>query len=73
MNKGVAELFVVNPSTWEKTALPTDGNILAILKAAKIDEKEAAKLADQCGARIKPGKSYIFTYKNDIWFTGLGC
>ena len=72
VNKGVAELFVVNPSTWEKTALPTDGNILAILKAAKIDEKEAAKLADQLGARIKPeNKSYIFTYKNDIWLLDL--
>ena len=72
VNKGVAELFVVNPSTWEKTALPTDGNIIAILKAAKIDDKEAAKLADQLGARIKPeNKAYIFTYKNDIWLLDL--
>ncbi|WMW81917.1 DPP IV N-terminal domain-containing protein [Undibacterium cyanobacteriorum] len=73
VNKGVAELFVVNPTTWEKTALTADGNILAILKAAKIDEKEAAKLADQLGARIKPeNKAYIFTYKNDIWLLDLG-
>lgn len=72
VNKGVAELFVVNPSTWEKTALPADGNVLSILKTAKIDEKEVNKLADQLSARIKPEtKSYIFTHKNDIWLLDL--
>ena len=72
VNKGSAELFVVNPATWEKTALPADGNVLSILKTAKIDEKEVSKLADQLSARIKPeNKSYIFTYKNDIWLLDL--
>jgi dipeptidyl-peptidase-4 len=72
VNKGAAELYVVNPSTWEKSLLPTDGNVLTILKAAKIDEKLVNRLADQLSSRIKPEvKSYIFTYKNDIWLLDL--
>jgi dipeptidyl-peptidase-4 len=72
VNKGVAELYVVNTSTWEKTLLPADGNVLAILKAANIEEKSLTKLADQLSSQIKPEvKSYIFTYKKDIWLLDL--
>ena len=67
-NKGVVELLVINPSTWEKTALPADGNILHLLKTAKIEEKEATKLADQLSRQIKPEvKTYVFTYNKDLW------
>jgi dipeptidyl-peptidase-4 len=72
VNKGVAELFVINTSNWEKTALPADGNVVSILKTAGIEEKMLTKLADQLSQKIKPEvKSYIFTYKNDIWLLDL--
>ncbi len=71
-NKGVAELLVVDPNNWNKNALAADGNVLAILKAATIDEKELQKLADKLSADIKAGVNrYIFTYKNDIWLLDL--
>ncbi|MBY0444392.1 MAG: DPP IV N-terminal domain-containing protein, partial [Burkholderiales bacterium] len=72
VNKGAAELLTINPNSWEKTALPADGNVLAILKSAGIDEKYLGKLADQLSAKIKPEiKSYIFNYKKDIWLLDL--
>lgn len=66
---GAVQLFVVNPETWEKTPLPADGNLVAWMKAAGIEEKDAGKLAEKLGAQIAPGvHAYIFTHKNDIWF-----
>lgn len=69
---GVVQQFVVNPATWEKQALLADGNILAMMTAAGIPEKEAKAQIDKLTPQIKPDlKSYLFTYKNDLWLLDL--
>ncbi|MFZ6719031.1 S9 family peptidase [Undibacterium sp. Ji49W] len=69
---GVVQQWVVNPATWEKQALPADGNILAMMTAAGIPEREAKAQVDKLTPLIKPElKSYLFTYKNDVWLLDL--
>ncbi|MFZ6656553.1 DPP IV N-terminal domain-containing protein [Undibacterium sp. TJN19] len=69
---GVVAQFVINPATWEKQSLPADGNILALMTAAGIDEKEAKAQVEKLAPQIKPElKSYLFTYKNDLWLLDL--
>ena len=69
---GNVQLFVVNPSTWEKQALPADSNVIGLLKGAGIEPKEAEKLTEKLGPQITPEvKSYLFTYKNDLWLLDL--
>ncbi|MCH8622039.1 S9 family peptidase [Undibacterium sp. TS12] len=69
---GVVQQFVVNPATWEKQALAADGNILQLMLAAGIAEKEAKVQIDKLTPQIKPElKAYLFTYKNDLWLLDL--
>ncbi len=69
---GVVQQFVVNPATWEKQVLKLDGNILAMMTAAGIPEKDAKAQIDKLTPQIKPDlKSYLFTYKNDLWLLDL--
>lgn len=69
---GSVQLFAVNSQTWEKQALPADGNILALLKAADINEKDALKLAETLGPQIQPEiKFYLFSHQNDLWLLDL--
>lgn len=69
---GVVRLSVVNTDTWEKQALTVDGNILRYLKSAGIDDKAALTLAEKLGQQVQPEvKSYLFTYKNDLWLLDL--
>ncbi|MFZ6766950.1 S9 family peptidase [Undibacterium sp. Di26W] len=69
---GVVQQLVVNPVTWEKQALPADGNILAMMMTAGIPEPEAKAQVDKLTPLIKPElKSYLFTYKNDVWLLDL--
>ncbi|WP_162060915.1 S9 family peptidase [Undibacterium sp. KW1] len=69
---GVVQQFVVNPATWHKQVLSLDGNILAMMTAAGIPEKEAKAQIDKLTPQIKPDlKSYLFTYKNDLWLLDL--
>ncbi|MBK1890021.1 S9 family peptidase [Undibacterium sp. 14-3-2] len=69
---GVVKLSVVNTDTWEKQALTVDGNILRYLKSAGIDDKAALTLAEKLGQQVQPEvKSYLFTYKNDLWLLDL--
>jgi hypothetical protein len=69
---GVVKLSVVHTDTWEKQALTVDGNILRYLKSAGIDDKSAQSLAEKLGQQVQPGvKSYLFSYKNDLWLLDL--
>ncbi len=65
---GQVQLFTVDVNSGDKTVIPTDGNLLAMLKAAGIDDASAAKLADELGAQISVEKSvYVFSHNNDLW------
>jgi len=69
---GVVKLSVVNTDTWEKQVLTVDGNILRYLKSAGIDDKAALTLAEKLGQQVQAEvKSYLFTYKNDLWLLDL--
>ncbi|MFZ6746128.1 S9 family peptidase [Undibacterium sp. JH2W] len=69
---GVVQQFVVNPATWDKQVLSMDGNILAMMTTAGIPEKEAKAQVDKLTPQFKPDlKSYLFTYKNDLWLLDL--
>ena len=69
---GIVQQFVVNPVNWEKQALAADGNILALMTAAGIPEKEAKAQVDKLTPQFKPDlKSYLFTYKNDLWLLDM--
>lgn len=69
---GVVKLSVVNTNIWEKQALTVDGNILRYLKTAGIDDKAALTLAEKLGQQVQAEvKSYLFTYKNDLWLLDL--
>jgi dipeptidyl-peptidase-4 len=69
---GKVQLFIVNPTTWEKSALAADGNVIGLLKAAEVEGKEADKLAEKLSKEITPEvKAYLFTYKNDLWLLDL--
>jgi dipeptidyl-peptidase-4 len=69
---GAVQLFVVNTQTWEKQALSADGNLLALLKTAGIEEQEAVKIAGQLALQVSPEiNAYIFSYKNDLWLLDL--
>ncbi len=72
MKDGQVQLFIVNPQTSEKQILSADGNIVGMLKAAGIDDKDATTLAEKLGPQIKPEVSvYVFTHKNDLWLLDL--
>ena len=65
---GQVQLFEVALDSGEKTLIPADGNLLALLKAAGIDEKSAQKTADELGAQIIVEKQiYVFSHNNDLW------
>lgn len=65
---GVLQQFVINPVTWEKQALPADGNVLNWMLAAGMAEKDAREQIEKLTPYFKPElKSYLFTYKNDLW------
>ncbi len=69
---GVVQQFVIDPGGWGKTVLTADGNILKLMLDAGIAEKEAKAQIDKLTPQIKPElKSYLFTYKNDVWLLDL--
>ncbi|MFZ6863002.1 DPP IV N-terminal domain-containing protein [Undibacterium sp. Ji67W] len=72
IHEGHVKLFVVDPENWKKQELKTDTHVLAILKKAGINDKEALSLAEQLGPQIKPEvNAYLFTNKNDLWLLDL--
>ncbi|MFZ6750221.1 DPP IV N-terminal domain-containing protein [Undibacterium sp. Ren11W] len=69
---GALQLFVIDTQTWEKQALPLDGNLLHLLKSAAIEEKQALKITEKLAPQISPEINvYIFNYRNDIWLLDL--
>ncbi len=70
---GTVQLFAVDPLNWEKTPIPVDGNLISWLKAAGIDDKAAATLAESLGGQITPEQSvYVFSHSKDLWLLDLG-
>lgn len=72
LQDGIVRLSEVTSETWKKQALPVDGNLLRILTSAKIEEKEARRLAEMLGSQIQPGlHAYLFSYRDDLWLLDL--